>query len=255
MTRAAHQDCTTDAFLNGKVHVLQPRKGFRSGIDAVLLAAAVPAKSGESVLELGCGVGVAALCLHARVPGLALQGVELQGDYAALARRNVTANNAQMQIVSADLRALPTDLRQMQFDHVMMNPPYFARAKGSAADDLGRDVALAGETPLTDWLDVGLKRLAPKGTLTVIQHITRLPDVLGHLAAPLGSIVAQPIAGRSGTAPNLFILQGRHSGRAPFRLKQTLVLHEGAEHMGDRESYTPETRAVLRDGAALNIND
>ena len=249
-------DATTqDAFLNGKVVVTQPRHGFRSGIDAVLLAASVPAKTGESVLELGCGVGVAALCLHARVPGLVLTGVEVQDDYAALARQNVTSNQAAMTVETADLRKLPVHLRQQQFHHVMMNPPYYDRASGSAANDAGRDIALGGGTPLADWIDIGVKRLAPKGTFTLIQHITRLPEVLAGLQERLGSISLQPLSGRRDQAPNLFLIQAKHSGRAPFQMRPVVPLHEGDAHQGDFESYTPAVREILRYGAEFPMSD
>ncbi len=246
---------TRDAFLGGKLHILQPRHGFRSGIDAVLLAASVPAAAGERVLELGCGVGVASLCLHARVDGLSLVGVELQADYAALAESNAASNKADLQVVTTDLRTLPDWLRQEQFAQVMMNPPYYNRTKGSAAGDDGRDLALAGDTPLLDWLNTGLKRLAPKGTLTLIQHITRLPEVLVALEGRLGSLVVRPIAGRAGLPPKLFLLQGRHSGRAAFTMRPTLFTHAGVTHPGDTEHYTPELQAILRDGVAFAIAD
>ena len=104
-------DLTRDAFLDGRVQAWQPRAGYRAATDPVLLAAAVPARAGQSVLELGCGVGVASLCLAARVPGLEMTGVEVQAEYAALARRNAAENGAALQVVEADLEALPTDLR------------------------------------------------------------------------------------------------------------------------------------------------
>lgn len=197
---------TRDLFLGGKVTALQPAKGYRAGIDAVLLAASVPAKSGETVLELGCGVGVASLCLASRVPALQIIGVELQPAYAALAKQNG------VDVVNADLRTLPADLRNRQFTHVMMNPPYFDRAAGSAAPDAGRDIAMGGDTPLGDWIDVAIKRLAPKGFFTMILRIERLPEVLAALLGRIGSVIVRPIAAREGTAPHLFLLQARHSG-------------------------------------------
>jgi len=127
VTRFAEDDLTCDAFLGGKLHLWQPRRGrgYRAGVDPVLLAASIEATAGQSVLELGCGVGAAVLCLGARVPGLTLTGCELQPAYAELARRN---GGAALEVVEADLTDMPLHLRQRQFDHVLANPPYFDRA-------------------------------------------------------------------------------------------------------------------------------
>lgn len=250
---AVTEDVTCDDFLGGSVRAWQPRRGYRAGVDPVLLAAGVMAKPGQSVLELGCGVGVASLCLAARVPGLALTGVEIQPAYADLARRNAAENSTPLKVVTADLRALPADLRQKRFDHVIMNPPYFDRKAGTAASDRGRDTALGGDTPLTDWLDIAARRLGPKGYLTLIQRIERLPEVLMALNGRLGSLVVCPIAGRANRPPELFLLQARQEGRAAFRMATALVMHSGATHQGDVESYTAAVQAVLRNGASLDI--
>jgi len=49
----------TETFLDGRVRIAQPESGFRSGLDAVMLAAAVPAQAGQTALELGAGTGTA----------------------------------------------------------------------------------------------------------------------------------------------------------------------------------------------------
>ena len=116
-------DLSRDAFLCGRLHLWQPRKGYRAATDPVLLAAACPARSGQSVLDLGCGVGAAALCLATRVPGLDLHGLELQESYASLARRNAAENAIPMHIETGDLADMPAALR-LSFDHVIANPPY-----------------------------------------------------------------------------------------------------------------------------------
>lgn len=236
---------TYDAFLGGKLHLWQPAKGYRAGVDPVLLAASVAAKSGQSVLDLGCGVGAAALCLGARVPGLELMGVERQADYAALAARNG------LEAVCADLTDLPLDLRQRQFDHVIVNPPYFDRGASVSSNNSGREGAMGEDTPLRSWVRIAAKRLKPKGYAHFIHRAERLPDLLGAASEVLGSIEVLPLIPRKGRNAELVILRARHSGRAAFNLFSPIILHSGESHVTDRESYSPEIKAVLRDGAAL----
>ena len=242
-----------DDFLGGRVRAFQPRRGYRAGVDPVLLAASIDARPGQSILELGCGVGVASLCLANRVPGVSVTGVEMQPVYATLAMLNAKENNAAFDVVEADLRKLPHDLRQRRFDHVIMNPPYFDRTAGTRSKNTGRDVALGGDTPLADWLDIGIRRLGPRAYLSLIQRIERLPEVLAALDGRLGSIIVKPIAGREGRAPELFLLQGRQEGRAAFRLAPTLIMHQGTVHQGDQESYTPLVNSILRNGTDLPV--
>ncbi len=244
-------DLTKDLFLNGALEILQPKAGYRAGVDPVLLAASVPAQAGDSVLELGCGAGVASLCLAARVFGVGLTSVELQENYADLARRNAGANGFEVAVHHADLRSLPPDVLQASFDHVIANPPYYLRSHGTAAQDAGREVALGGDTPLADWINVATRRLKPKGYLTIIQDAERLPALLAAIDGRLGSIKVLPLAPRIGRPAHLVILQARKGGRAAFRLLAPTVMHEGVAHDGDRESYTTLIRAVLRDGSAL----
>lgn len=246
---------THDAFLGGRLHLHQPAKGFRGGIDAVLLAAACPARPGDHVLDLGCGVGTAALCLGTRIKGLRLTGVELQPDYADLARRNAAEAGIDMQVIKGDLSAPPDTLRQITCDHVITNPPYFDRARGSRAPDAGRDIALGGETPLSTWMDAATRRLRPGGWLTVIQKSDRLGDLLGAMDARLGSVVVLPLAPRAGRNAALVIARARKGGRGPLRLAAPLVLHDGATHPGDRDHYAAAISAVLRDAAPLPFPD
>lgn len=243
-------DLTCDAFLGGLLHLWQPRQGYRAGVDPVLLAATVPAKAGESVLDLGCGVGAAALCLGARVPGLRLSGVEMQPRYADLARRNGAGT---MEVFTANLSDLPAELKQQQFDHVLANPPYFDRNAGRAAHDAGREAAMGEATPLYDWVKVAAKRLAPKGMAHFIHRAERLPELLTAMPRYLGSIEVLPIAPRIGRAAELVIVRARKSGRAAFCLHAPQIMHQGARHEKDGDSYVPEIRAVLRTGAALHF--
>lgn len=246
-------DITQDNFLGGQVRITQPRDGYRAGIDPVMLAAAVSAKAGEAVLELGCGVGVASLCLGRRIPGLRLVGIELQPEYAALARDNAHLNEVAFEVHTGDLCDLPVALKSTNFDHVIMNPPYFDRNASVAAQNQGRETALGEGTPLADWMSVGAKRLKPKGTFSMIIRTERLPDVMRNFPNSIGSLQLFPIQARVGRASDLFILKARKSGRAAFRLEAPIVMHDGTQHVQDGESYSAPIQAVLRHGAALPI--
>lgn len=244
-------DFTQDGFLGGRVTLFQPRKGYRAGIDPVLLAASVPARDGQTVLELGCGAGAAILCLANRVPGLDLTGVELQPEYADLARRNAIENNVELRLYEADITGLPDDLRQLQFDHVIANPPYFRAGTHSVAKDAGRRVALGGDTALGDWIDVAARRLAPKGYVHIIQRVERLAEMLTACSGRLGSIEVLPLSARVGRDPELVILRARKNGRAAFRLHVPRILHAGTKHNSKGKGYNLDIQSVLRDGAAL----
>lgn len=242
-----------DGFLGGRLILRQPRQGYRAAVDPVLLAASVPAEAGHSVLDLGCGVGTAALCLGARVPGVRLVGVERQADYAELARDNSARNGVAMAVHVADLAALPADLRATAFDHVIMNPPYYLPDRATRSDDPGRGAALFEDTPLAVWIDAATRRLKPRGHLSLIQNADRLPGILRAIDDRLGSLVIKPIRPREGRDATLVIVQARKGGRAPARLATSLVLHQGADHPGDRDHYRREVRAILRDGARLAL--
>jgi len=253
LTSAVSDDLTYDDFLGGRLRIWQPRVGYRAGVDPVILAASTPVKSGDTVLELGCGVGVASLCIAARIQNVELTGVEMQPAYAALARRNGSDNSADFNVITADLRALPTELRQQRFNHVIMNPPYFDRSMGTSAQDEGRDIAFGGDTPLNDWITTGAKRVGPRGYLTLIQHMTRLPEVLDALSGKLGAIIVRPVMGRTGRAAEHFLLQARQEGRAAFRMAPPLIMHAGDAHQGDQVGYTQQVSDALRNGAELPI--
>lgn len=249
----AEDDLTRDGFLGGRLGIWQPRNGYRAAMDPVLLAAAVPARAGQSVLELGCGAGVASLCLARRVPDLRITGIERQPDYAELARRNAAANALDFEVIGGDIARMPAALRTRAFDHVIANPPYFPKGGGTPARDDGRELAQREDLALAEWLRTGLKRLRPGGWLTVIQSADRLPDLLAGLGPGAGSTVLLPIASRAGRPAGRAIVQTRKGGRGAFRLLAPFVIHAGAAHLKDGEDQTAEARAVLRDGAALPL--
>ena len=233
----------TDTFLDGRVKVTQLDSGFRSGLDAVMLAAAVPARDGDSALELGAGSGAAGLCLEARVPGVVITGVERDAELAALAQQNAQVNKAQAHFISADIFALPPELKR-DFDQVFANPPF--HGEGQASPDTARAAALMDDGRLGDWLKLGLQRTVSGGYFTAILRADRLNEALAAL--PEKGVAAFPLFSRAGEAPRRVIVQARKGSKAPFALLPGLVLHQ------PDGSWTPEADAVLRRGGALALS-
>ena len=232
----------SETFLDGCVTVAQPQSGFRSGLDAVMLAAAVPATSGQTALELGAGSGAASLCLMARVGGLKLTGVERDQALAALARDNAAANGAGCTFIAADIFALPAELKR-DFDQVFANPPF--HGEGQASPDAARAAALMDDGALKDWLKLGLQRTVSGGFFTTILRADRLNEALAAL--PERGLCAFPLWPRQDEAPKRVIVQVRKGSNAPFALLPGLVLHTADG------SWTPQADAVLRRGMALAL--
>lgn len=248
-------DLTEDHILGGRVRLLQPRLGYRAATDPVLLAAAVPARASESVLDLGCGVGAASLCLAARAPGVRLHGLEIQADYAALARENADRNGVAFTVHEGDAARPPAGLRSLTFDHVMLNPPYYARGAAIASPVASRDLAnREGDLDVGGWIHAGLRRLRPGGRLTVIQRAERAPEILAALLGKAGDARLLPLQPREGRAAKRVLIGARKGAKGPFRLLAPLILHAGATHERDEDDATDVARAVLKHGAAIELH-
>jgi tRNA1(Val) A37 N6-methylase TrmN6 len=237
---------TGDRLLGGRVLLRQPRRGLRAGLDAVLLAAGVPARPGERVLEAGCGSGAALLCLAARVPGLALLGVEREPALAGLAAANAAANGSPAAgLHSADVRDLALARALAPCDHAFANPPYWPG--GSAPPDPARRGAThEGGADLADWARFLAAALRPRGGLSLILPAARLDAGMAALAAAgCGGTRLVPFWPRAGAPARRVLLQARRGGRGPARIGPGLALHEADG------SFTAAAEAVLRDAAPL----
>ncbi|MBL4806661.1 MAG: methyltransferase [Rhodobacteraceae bacterium] len=239
---------TTDGFLDGRLQILQPKSGYRAATDPVYLAAAVPAKTGQSVLELGCGAGVALACLCYRVRGLDGFGLEIQRNYADLARTNLIQNQLSAQIVTGDLLNMPDSLKAKSFDHVLANPPFFKVSAHTAPTDKGRATGrLEGAALATDWVDASLTRLKPGGWMTMIHRAEMLAEILAAIGSRAGDIRILPIAARQNRMARRVIVQARKGAAGVLTLMAPLIVHSGAEHGADGDDYADVTRGILRD--------
>jgi tRNA1(Val) A37 N6-methylase TrmN6 len=239
-------EVTEDRFLGGRVLVRQRRDGFRAGLDAVMLAAAVPAIPGDEVLELGSGAGTASLCLASRIPGVEVVGAEIESELVTLSNQNAAANGFgdRVVFVTVDVLDLPTDMKR-EYRHAFCNPPFHA-GMGVQSPDALRAGAMHDDGALGDWLSIGVKRTVSAGTFTAILRADRLSEAL--VALPATGVSVFPLHPRAGEAAKRVIVQVRKGSRAPLAMLRGLVLHEADG------SYTPEANAVLRDRTSLRLS-
>ena len=240
-------DLTTDALLGGRVRLRQPRKGYRSATDPVLLAAAVSARPEQRVLDVGCGAGAVLLCLGARIEGLELHGLDLQPDYAELARLNAPGAT----IWDGDVAAPPRGLGEIGFDWVLTNPPFFD-GKAAASPDKGRDAARREALPTGVWIAASLKRVRSGGRIAIIHLAEKLGEVFSGLEGA-GDIAILPLVARAGGNAKRVIVTARKGAKGGARLASPLILHEGLRHERDEDDFSAAATAILRDGCPLTF--
>lgn len=245
-----------DGFLGSRLQILQPLKGYRAGIDAVLLAASVTARKGERVLEAGAGVGVASLCLASRVAGLDVIGIEVQDDLVPLARENARRNALQGRVtfIEGDIGSQVRDLVAMgiepqSFDHVFANPPYYDPAAHSASPDAGKAQAhLTLGSDIEDWMRFATTMVKHKGSVSFVHRADALSRLLAAMQGRLGAIEVFPLWPASGKPASRIIIRGIRGSNAPLIMRPGLVLHGLNGHFSER------AEGVLRHAAALRLD-
>ena len=254
---AAERSVTDDAFLGGALRILQPKDGYRAGVDAVLLAASAPAKAGrrERVLDVGAGVGVVGLAVARRIADATVVLVERDPRLAELARANVERNglSQRVRVIEADverpLSGQPAIAALAEsFDHVLANPPFHTEGRGTAAADTAKAAANAmAEGSLIGWSRFLAAMACPSGRAAVIHKAEALAALLAACEGRFGAIEVLPIHPRRDATAIRVIVRGIKGSRAPLRLLPQLTLH------GDDNGFRPEIERVLREGAGLEI--
>jgi tRNA1(Val) A37 N6-methylase TrmN6 len=243
---------TEDAFLGGALSILQPKAGYRAGLDAVLLAASVP-QDARAVLDMGAGVGVVGLAVARRLADARVTMIEREPELAALACANIARNELgqRVRLIEADILKLPREdagAADETFDHVLANPPYHVEGRGTAATDrakAGSHAMAPGD--LERWVRCMARMARPGGAATLIHRADALGDILTALAGRFGGAIVLPIHPREGEPASRVLVQARKGSRAPLQLSAGLVLHN-ADH-----SFRRDVDAILRHGAALDL--
>jgi tRNA1(Val) A37 N6-methylase TrmN6 len=240
---------TDDAFLGGQLRILQPRKGFRAGLDAVVLAAAVPARPRQRVCDLGAGAGTAGLCVAARVSGVHVTAVDLDADMLDLAAQNAARNDLSgcFEVMEADLVGRARNLPRQHFHHVLTNPPFHDEARGTRApDDRKASAKSIGAASLLHWLRLARAITRPGGTVATILPPAQLPVALEALSPHGRGVTVFPLWPRAGVAAKRMILLAHVNSAAPLVMAPGILLHDP----DGKPSVAAEE--ILRRGKALS---
>lgn len=245
---------TDDAFLGGALKILQPATGYRAGLDAVMLAAAVGVeREGARVLDVGAGVGTAGLCIARRVASARVTLLEREPALVRLAAENARRNGLaeRVGVVAGEVGLAAAALQRLgladaSFDHVVANPPFHSRDAGTLAADALKAAAHAmAETDLDQWARFMARMSAPGGALTLIHKAEALSALLAVLDGRFGALALLPLHPRAGEPAHRIIVSGIKGSRAPLSLLPGFVLH------ADDGTFTPQAQAILREGAPL----
>lgn len=246
-------EVTHDAFLDGRLSIAQPVRGFRAGLDSVLLGAAVGPSTGR-LLDLGAGAGVAAFVAMAHHPALMATLVDADTESVELAAENAAGNGLadRTTVVGLDVTAsgrsrLAAGLAADAFASVIANPPFFEARRGTRASARGAAARHMTGDQLDLWVRTAAAHAAPGGEAIFIHTAEALPVLLDSFAARFGAITVLPLTPREGEAAHRILMRGIKGSRAPLTLLASRALH-----LHDGRHFRAEFEAILRGGERLH---
>lgn len=249
---------TVDGFLGGRVEALQPAQGHhRSGLEAVLLGAALPTNARGLAVDLGAGAGVAGFCAAWRCPALQVELAERDPDLVAAARHALErpanegiARRARVRgidIFATEHERLAAGLQRERADFVLCNPPFGDPGKGSASPAEARRAAhvLAGD--LDAWIGVANWLLRPGGTLVLVILASSIANALAAFDRRFGALAILPVHPRPQRPAERVLLRAIKGRRTAPSILPGLILHGSSG-----SAYSSDVQSVLRDGAGLD---
>ena len=235
----------TSDILGNRLQLAHLKDGFQTSIDSVLVAAACPIKSGQSLLDLGCGIGSAGLCVAERVQNIQLTGIDIQPEVIELAIENAKSNEKQASFISGDVRDYK---EQNLYDHIICNPPYLESGKHLRSPEESKATAMGhSEASLEDWVKTAHRALKPHGCLTLIHRADQIDKILQCYERRFGGIEIIPLWPYKDQEAKRIIIRALRDRKTPTRIHAGLILHQEG---GD---YTMEAQDILAHMKGLNL--
>tara|TARA_B100000029_G_scaffold428174_1_gene437945 strand:- start:988 stop:1713 length:726 start_codon:yes stop_codon:yes gene_type:complete len=202
-------ETSLDEFLGGKIKIFQPIKGYRGGIDAVLLASFVNAIKNTKILDAGSGTGLISFCLAYRLSGIKITGIEKNFYYHSLSLKSLQFNKLKSKIdfIKNDLK----NINEPIFDLIISNPPWYEKNSTYKSNNFLINEARIESLSLDEWVKKINQNLKTNGSYYTIfpyKRISKLVDVLNQY---FNNIAIYPISSFSDTEPNKAIIFAKKS--------------------------------------------
>ncbi|WP_420959736.1 tRNA1(Val) (adenine(37)-N6)-methyltransferase [Brucella sp. IR073] len=232
---------TLDAFHRGAFHLVQPAmKGHRAGVDAMILASAVPDGFSGRLVDLGAGAGAAGLAVAARCPAAHVTLVERSAFMAGFALKTLehplnAGISTRATLIEADVTLTgrarnAAGLADNAFDFAIMNPPFNAEADRRTPDAVKAEAHVMGKDMFEQWIRTAAAIVKPGGGIAIIARPQSIADMLAALAGRFGGLTLVPVQPRADEAAIRIVVLGVRGSRAKLTLAPALVLHGPSGH-------------------------
>lgn len=223
--------------------IIQKKRGFRFGLDAVLLSNFANVKEGDDVLDIGTGTGIIPLLICAKTLAKGIVGIEIQEELVKMAKRSVVLNNVEsrVQILNVDVKDLDF-FKKASFDVVTANPPYIKLGDGIRNIDVKKDISRHEVLcTLNDFFALASKVLKVRGKLFMVHKPERLVDILcsmrEYFIEPKTIRFVHP---KPSVKPNIVLISGAKKGGQDLKILPPLYVYD------DKGNYTNELRRVYQ---------
>ena len=223
------KNITVDKILRGKISIIQLKKGFRYGFDAVFLAAFVNGylkklkKKNFLLADVGSGVGTISLIIAYQNDEINITAIENNDSYIEIANKNIIGNNFQEKInlMKEDIFNFDNDLIN-RFDIVVTNPPFYDQNQKKSENEL--DNYAKRIINYETWIENSVKLLKDKGIIFLIIPTVLLEKSLKSLSTKTGSFKIFPIWPNQKKSSKRLILIAKKGGASPTELMSGMRL-------------------------------
>ena len=223
------KNVTIDKILRGKISIIQLKKGFRYGFEAVFLAAFVNGylkkikKKNFFLADVGSGVGTISLIIAYQNNDINITAIENNKSFLKIASENITKNNFKnkINVIEGDILNINRELNNT-FDFVVTNPPFYVDQHKQSDNEL--DNYAKRIINYESWIEGSLKILKHNGIIFLIIPTGLLEKSLTSLSKKAGSFKIFPIWPDQKKSSKRLILLAKKGGRSPTELMPGLKL-------------------------------